>query len=73
MALIGAFACGLIFGIGLIVSGMANPEKVLGFLDIFGPWDPSLMVVMAAALLVISAGYALTRQRGRPFLESVAH
>ena len=73
MALIGAFACGLIFGIGLIISGMANPEKVLGFLDIFGPWDPSLVVVMAAALAVTSIGFALTRRRGRPLFESMAH
>jgi hypothetical protein len=50
-----------------------NPEKVLGFLDLFGPWDPSLMVVMAAALGVASIGFALTRRRGRPFFESIAH
>ena len=45
---IASLACGLIFGFGLLISGMVNPQKVLGFLDIFGAWDPSLAVVMAA-------------------------
>jgi uncharacterized membrane protein YedE/YeeE len=48
MAAIAAFVCGLIFGWGLLISGMMQPAKVLGFLDIFGAWDPSLGVVMAA-------------------------
>jgi hypothetical protein len=69
--LIGSFVCGLIFGVGLMVSGMADPQKVLGFLDIFGAWDPSLAVVMAAALAVTSLGYAFARRRTRPlFAES---
>jgi uncharacterized protein len=59
--------CGLIFGFGLLISGMMQPTKVLGFLDLFGgAWDPSLAVVMAAALAVAAAGYALARQQGRP-------
>lgn len=66
MAFLASFACGLIFGFGLLISGMINPVKVLGFLDLFGAWDPSLAVVMAAALAVTSAGYALARQRGKP-------
>lgn len=45
-----AFASGLIFGLGLIVSGMANPAKVLGFLDLAGNWDPSLILVMGGAI-----------------------
>ena len=45
-----AFASGLIFGLGLIVSGMANPAKVLGFLDLAGNWDPSLIFVMGGAI-----------------------
>jgi uncharacterized membrane protein YedE/YeeE len=69
--LIGSFVCGLIFGVGLMVSGMADPQKVLSFLDIFGAWDPSLAVVMAAALAVTSLGYAFARRRARPlFAES---
>jgi len=43
---------GLVFGLGLIVSGMANPAKVLGFLDLAGPWDPSLIFVMAGAIAI---------------------
>jgi hypothetical protein len=59
--------CGLIFGFGLLISGMMQPTKVLGFLDLFGgAWDPSLAVVMAAALSVAAAGYALARRQGRP-------
>ena len=46
------FAAGLIFGIGLVVSGMANPAKVLNFLDLFGTWDPSLAFVMGGAVVL---------------------
>lgn len=63
-----AFAAGFIFGLGLLVSQMANPAKVLGFLDIFGAWDPSLALVMAAAVAVSALGYALARWRGAPLL-----
>ena len=59
--------CGLIFGFGLLISGMMQPTKVLGFLDLFGgAWDPSLAVVMAAALAVAAAGCALARLQGQP-------
>lgn len=47
-----SFICGLVFGVGLIISGMANPVKVLGFLDLAGNWDPSLAFVMAGAILI---------------------
>lgn len=60
--------CGFIFGWGLLISGMTQTTKVLGFLDIFGAWDPSLAVVMASALAVSGAGFALARQRKRPLL-----
>ncbi len=52
MKLITAYLSGLIFGVGLIISGMTNPSKVIGFLDLFGNWDPSLMLVMGAAIPV---------------------
>ncbi|MGB3432900.1 DUF6691 family protein, partial [Achromobacter sp.] len=58
-----AFASGLVFGLGLIISGMANPAKVLGFLDLAGGWDPSLAFVMGGAVLVTAAGFALLRRR----------
>jgi len=68
VAIIASLVCGLIFGFGLLISGMVSPAKVLGFLDILGDWDPSLAVVMAAALAVSVPGFALTRRRGRPVL-----
>jgi len=57
--------CGLVFGAGLVISGMTETQKVKGFLDILGDWDPSLAVVMAAALIVVGVGYAFAR-RSRP-------
>jgi uncharacterized membrane protein YedE/YeeE len=65
-----SFVCGLIFGAGLLVSGMTQPDKVLGFLDIFGRWDPTLAFVMAGALAVTAAGYAFARRQMRPYLAS---
>ena len=67
---ISALIAGLIFGIGLTVSQMVNPEKVRSFLDIFGNWDPSLAFVMAAALLVTAIGYRLVWLRERPVFEA---
>ena len=58
-----AFLSGLIFGLGLIVAGMANPAKVLGFLDLAGLWDPSLALVMAGAIAVGSVAFALAKRR----------
>jgi uncharacterized membrane protein YedE/YeeE len=62
MPVLASLVCGFVFGCGLVVSGMIQPTKVLGFLDFFsipsGAWDPSLAVVMAAALAVASLGYA---------------
>ena len=63
-----SFLVGLVFGLVLIVAGMANPEKVLGFLDLAGAWDPSLALVMAGAIAVGSGAYALMRQRTRTLL-----
>lgn len=65
---VSAIAVGLLFGLGLLVSGMANPAKVLAFLDVTGRWDPSLAFVMAGAVAVSAAGYLIARQRGRPVL-----
>ena len=56
-------ALGLLFGIGLVVSGMADPAKVLNFLDLFGTWDPSLAFVMAGAIAVGAMAFALARRR----------
>ena len=59
---------GLVFGLGLIVSGMANPAKVLGFLDLAGRWDPSLAFVMAGAIAVGLMAFAVARRRTVSFL-----
>ncbi|MCV6902047.1 MAG: YeeE/YedE family protein [Achromobacter xylosoxidans] len=63
MVIVFAFIAGLVFGLGLIVSGMANPAKVLGFLDLTGAWDPSLALVMGGALAVTAVGFTWLRRR----------
>ncbi len=63
-----ALIAGLVFGLGLLLSGMADPAKVLGFLDIAGTWDPSLAFVMAGAVGVAAIGFALARRRARSLL-----
>ena len=63
-----ALLAGIMFGLGLSISQMVNPAKVLAFLDVAGAWDPSLAVVMAGALLVTLPAYALARRRARPVL-----
>jgi uncharacterized membrane protein YedE/YeeE len=63
-----SFAAGLLFGTGLILAGMANPAKVLGFLDVFGAWDPSLALVMAGAVSVGAIAFALMRGKTRTLL-----
>ncbi|BCH35905.1 membrane protein [Mesorhizobium sp. L-8-10] len=67
------FGLGLLFGIGLVVSGMSDPAKVLNFLDLFGNWDPSLALVMAAAVIVTFLGYRLVLRRGRPIAGKTFH
>ena len=66
--LLASWLAGLVFGIGLIVSGMANPAKVLAFLDLAGKWDPSLALVMAGALTVGTDAFAVARKRAVTFL-----
>jgi len=70
MLVVAALICGLIFGSGLLISGMVQPAKVLAFLDVFGAWDPSLAVVMIAALVVSTLGFTLAKRRGRPILDT---
>lgn len=62
---------GLLFGTGLILSGMANPKKVQNFLDIFDSWDPSLAFVMGGAILVTAPGFWLVQKRTSPFFHDV--
>lgn len=70
---ISEFVVGLIFGIGLILSGMTDPGKVLGFLDLFGAWDPSLALVMGGAILVGVFAFALAKKRTTTFLGGALH
>lgn len=63
MHIVTSLLTGLLFGIGLILSGMANPAKVLGFLDLAGPWDPSLAFVMVGAIAVGLVAFTVARRR----------
>jgi uncharacterized membrane protein YedE/YeeE len=63
MASLSALVAGLVFGLGLIVAGVVNPAKILGFLDLSGQWDPSLALVMAGAIAVGLVAFALARRR----------
>ena len=68
MQIMMAFLAGLLFGLGLILSGMTDPSKVIGFLDLAGHWDPSLAFVMAGAVLVGVIAYQFARGRKTSFL-----
>jgi len=61
-----SFISGIIFGVGLSVSNMINPEKVLGFLDLFGSWDPSLIFVMMGAIIISAPVFLLFRSKNKP-------
>jgi uncharacterized membrane protein YedE/YeeE len=67
------FLVGLLFGLGLLLSGMTDPGKVLGFLDLFGAWDPSLAFVMGGAIAVGLFAFALARKRSTAFLGGAMH
>jgi uncharacterized membrane protein YedE/YeeE len=68
MRILMALITGLVFGIGLIVAGMTNPAKVLGFLDLAGRWDPSLALVMAGAILVALPAFRVAARRRQSLL-----
>ena len=63
MLVTASLLAGLVFGLGLILSGMVNPAKVLGFLDLAGPWDPSLALVMAGAIAVALVAFRIAGNR----------
>jgi uncharacterized protein len=67
------FASGVLFGMGLLLGGMTDPARVIGFLDVTGRWDPSLAFVMGAALCVTLPGFAWLRRRARPVLDARFH
>lgn len=73
MKIVAPFLAGILFGLGLLVSGMTNPEKVRGFLDLFGNWQPALMAVMVSAIAVFAVAYALSNKMKQPWFHSVFH
>lgn len=73
MPLLSTYLIGLLFGLGISVSGMVNPAKVLNFFDLAGSWDPSLAFVMGGALSVTLLGYRLVLARPRPFIGDRFH
>jgi uncharacterized membrane protein YedE/YeeE len=66
---IAALMCGSLFGLGLSISGMLDPHRVRGFLDVTGAWDPSLIFVLAGGVIVATIGYRLSRLLPRPLLD----
>ena len=72
-SLISQYAIGILFGWGLIISGMSNPQKILSFLDLAGLWDPSLLFVMGGAVLVGLAGFYLASKRTEAFFGGALH
>ena len=70
LMIITALGAGAVFGAGLALAGMLNPAKVVGFLDVFGMWDPSLGLVMAAGILVNATGHYFVMKRHRPMLDT---
>lgn len=73
MRVAASLAAGLLFGLGLVISGMSDPAKILNFLDIFGAWDPSLAFVMAGAVAVTFFGYRLVLARKQPLFDASFH
>jgi len=73
MKTITSLVAGIVFGFGLIVSGMINPAKVQNFLDVFGTWDPSLAFVMGGAIALTMPGFKVAHIRARPFFHDVFH
>jgi hypothetical protein len=73
MNAVSAFAVGLLFGIGLIISGMTDPSKIIGFLDVAGAWDPSLAFVMGGAVLVGFIAFRFARRRTASLLGGAMH
>lgn len=73
MRILSSFLTGLLFGLGLVISQMTNPQKILGFLDVAGNWDPTLAVVMASALFTTLIGYRLVLAREKPAFDVSFH
>ena len=73
MRLVSSYLIGLIFGVGISISGMANPAKVLNFFDVAGIWDPSLIFVMGGGVVVAFLGYRVVLRRAAPMIDTKFH
>ena len=73
MRILATYLIGLVFGVGIAISGMANPAKVLNFFDVAGTWDPSLAFVMGGALVTTFIGYKLVFGRSAPIMDGRFH
>lgn len=71
MRLLTTYLIGLVFGLGIVISGMANPAKVLNFFDVAGHWDPSLAFVLGGAVLTTFIGYRLVFRRSAPLFDTL--
>lgn len=73
MKIITPLLAGILFGLGLLISGMTDPAKVRGFLDLFGNWQPALIAVMVSAILVFAIAYALSNKMRQPWFHAIFH
>ena len=73
MKIMTPLVAGILFGLGLLLSGMSNPEKVRGFLDIFGEWQPALMAVMVSAIIIFAIAYAYSNKMKQPLFHGIFH
>jgi uncharacterized membrane protein YedE/YeeE len=73
MTIITPLVAGIVFGLGLLISGMANPAKVRGFLDVFGDWQPALIAVMASAIVIFAVAYHFSNKMKQPFFHNFFH
>ncbi|WAX93072.1 YeeE/YedE family protein [Aminobacter sp. NyZ550] len=73
MRLLTSYLIGLVFGVGISISGMANPAKVLNFFDVTGNWDPSLIFVMGGAVVIAFLGYRIVLRRTSPIIDAKFH
>ena len=73
MKIVSPLLAGVLFGLGLLVSGMNNPEKVRGFLDLFGNWQPALMAVMVSAIIIFAIANAFSSKMKQPWFHNIFH
>jgi uncharacterized membrane protein YedE/YeeE len=73
MTMMTPLVTGIIFGLGLLISGMTNPAKVRGFLDVFGDWQPALIAVMASAIVIFAVAYYFSSNMKQPWFHNFFH